>query len=237
MKTNLIKTIKSNAPLILTIAGSVGIVGTVILTGKATMKCHDILEADISVKEKIVKAAPKYIPTAISACATVSCFWGAHVLSKQQQASLVSAYTLLNNYHHQYRNKVIDICGEEVDRDVRNAIIHDNAEVHINNVNYPDKKRWFRDSVTGEEVYMYEREVIDAEYHLNRNFMLSGCASVGDWCDFLGILQPKDAEERGWCICDGYSWIDFEHRLNPETGVIDIIAIFPPDEGYLEDWR
>ena len=65
---------------------------------------------------------------------------------------------------------------------------------------------------------MSEKEVMDAEYHINRNFALRGETNLNEFYEFLG-LDPTDAGcEIGWDIySDEYAfeklWIDFEHHL------------------------
>ena len=59
---------------------------------------------------------------------------------------------------------------------------------------------------------------MDAEYHLNRNFILRGETNLNEFYEFLG-LEPTDAGcELGWDLWSGEmyygnSWIDFEHHL------------------------
>lgn len=79
-------------------------------------------------------------------------------------------------------------------------------------------------------------DVIEAEYHLNRNFQLRGSASVREFFAFLGILDqfPHEfGDAIGWDVgvmMDDWGvepWIDFEHwhTTEPSTNeVINVIA-------------
>ena len=82
----------------------------------------------------------------------------------------------------------------------------------------------------------YEREVMAAEYHLNRNFIIAGGVTLNMLYDFLGLPQTKEGEELGWSLCDGYCWIDFEHTLlSKDDGgmpVYSIDAVFSPHDEY-----
>ena len=84
---------------------------------------------------------------------------------------------------------------------------------------------------------MTEKEVIDAEYHVNRSFILRGETNLNEFYEFLG-LEPTDAGcEIGWNISmDEYpfenTWIDFEHHLvvTDDGNEYYRIEIIPPSE-------
>lgn len=48
---------------------------------------------------------------------------------------------------------------------------------------------------------------MDAEYHLNRKFVLRGYASLNEFYMFLGLPQTNLGEVLGWTCTYGYSWI------------------------------
>lgn len=55
-------------------------------------------------------------------------------------------------------------------------------------------------------------QVLMAEYHLNRNYILRGEAVINELYEFLG-LEPTDwGAEAGWAPMDeGMFWIEFNH--------------------------
>ena len=79
-------------------------------------------------------------------------------------------------------------------------------------------KRYFQSTI---------EQVIQAEYHLNRNFVLGGYVTLNQFYEFLGIAQLKETEELGWAIEDEFYWIDFNHSKkvvnNKECIVIDYV--------------
>ena len=105
----------------------------------------------------------------------------------------------------------------------------------------PDDKVVFYEELSGESIVCYEREIMDAEYHLNRNFALRGYAALNEFYEFLGLPKTDYGDAVGWSMSYGYSWIDFEHRLiNRDDGgtpIYSIDMIFPPDDDYLRDWE
>lgn len=239
--------LKCNSATILTCLGAVGVVVTVVTAVKATPKAITLMEEakeekgeELTKVEAVKAAGPAYIPTIVMGAATVTCIFGANVLNKQKQASIMSAYALLDNYHKAYRGKLIEIHGEEADKEIRSAIARSRCDFHQIDLDTPDGKFIFYDEISGESFVRYEREVMDAEYHLNRNFALRGYASLNEFYEFLGLPKTDFGEEMGWSCSDGYSWIDFEHTLiTKDDGGPDIYAInaiFPPDTEYLREW-
>lgn len=121
--------VKNNAPTILTCIGTVGVVATAVTTAKATIKAIDILEQaekkkgeKLTTIEKVQVAAPVYISPILLGVGSISCFFGANVLNLRKQASLISAYTVLDQSYKEYKNKVNELYGENADFKVRNEI-------------------------------------------------------------------------------------------------------------------
>lgn len=236
-----------NSPTILTVIGAVGVVATAILAVKATPKAVKRLEKatyekgeDLTKLEVVQVAGPSYIPTVVMGAATIACMFGANALNKQKQASLASAYALMDRSFKEYRSKLIELKGEEVDREVRDAVIREHCDYHVIGLDIPDKKLKFYDEISGRCVECYERDIVDAEYHLNRNYVLAGYVTLNDFYDFLGLSHTKEGAEIGWSTDSGYYWIDFRHRaVKRKDGSIRhvvIEAILPPDDESLEGW-
>ena len=82
-------------------------------------------------------------------------------------------------------------------------------------------------------------KVIQAEYHLNRNFMFAGVIPLNDFYEFLGLEKTELGDAVGWSSCNGdIYWIDFNHhRLTLDDGmeiyVIDMV--FEPTAEWMED--
>lgn len=57
--------------------------------------------------------------------------------------------------------------------------------------------------------------VLQAEYTLNRNFVLGEVISLNDWYSYLGLPRRANGDEYCWDICrsgcDSIFWIDFNH--------------------------
>lgn len=247
-----------NAATILTCLGGAGVVVTSVMAVKATPKALEKIEEakqekgeDLSKWEKVKIAGPKYIPTVVIGAATIACVFGADILNKKQQANLASAYALLNESYKQYQNKVKEIYGEDAHQEIMNAIAAEKAEnVGINAPGFVRNERLYVDDQCGETRIFYDEfgdrffeatleQVISAEYHLNRNYVLRGFSVLNEFYDFLG-LEPTDfGNDLGWIANDdGKYWVEFNHKEITVRGVKCIIIEMPyaPDLEWQEEY-
>ena len=212
--------LRCNASTILSIFAVFGVVGTSVSVGTATNKTSkklkevtDAKSEPLSSVEVITTIAPIWIPSILIAGTTIACILGANVLNKQTQAALASAYGLTDQTFKEYRKKLIELHGEEMDQEIRTEIARNHYDYHVLGMEYPDQKVMWYEPYSNRYFEMYERELIDAEYHFNRNFVLGGSRSLNDLYEMLGLAPTKKGEDIGWCVCDGYMWVDFEHVL------------------------
>lgn len=224
--------LKLNGSTILTGIASIGIIATSIMTAKATVKAVRLLdekksECDEPIgKMEIVKiTAPIYMSSFIMGASTIACILSANSFNRRQQASLISAYALANNSYKKYRNKVKELYGEETDKQIIDSIAIEKAEeVNIYSqtlmgsdsllpVDCPTNKMLFYDEY-GERFFESTIEqVVIAEYHLNRNFVLGACLYLNDFYELLGLEKTDYGESVGWILDDGLYWVEFNHRL------------------------
>lgn len=237
-----------NSPTILTCLGVLGMVTTTVMAVRATPKAMQLLEKAEKEKETkltkceiIVTAGPAYIPATLIGVSAIVCVFGANILNKKQSASLASAYALLENSYREYREKLIELYGVEADQQIRDAIVRTNCDYHQIGCDIPDEKLIWHDEISGETFEAYEKEVMDAEYHLNRNFTMRGYASLNEFYEFMGLPQTEYGNAVGWSMSDGYCWIDFEHHLvsrdDGGTPIYTIWMVFPPSHDYLREWE
>ena len=133
---NLGKKVAPHVPDILTATACIGVGATAVMCGKNTLTAHDILKAydeenpDATTKDRVLKAAPAYIPTIILATATIACIIGARTTSAKQTAALASAYTIATEAAARYRDKVIEVVGEEKAKEVDEKIADEQLKAH-----------------------------------------------------------------------------------------------------------
>lgn len=252
--------VKRNSSTILTVVGTIGVVATAVATAKATPKALQRVEdakekkgEDLTKMETFLAAAPAYIPPVVIGASTITCIFWANVLNKRQQAALMSACALVSGAHADYRNKVKELLGEETDIQIRDAIVKDKREEGV--VAYAPgldpgdlegENRLFYDEY-GERYFEAPMNVVlNAEYHLNRNFALRGCANLNEFYSFLGLDQTDFGDAVGWSGDDFLEgglvpWIDFDHRtIKIEDGskagleCTIISYVYGPSTGYDE---
>lgn len=235
-----------SSPTILTVAGAFGVIVTAVTASQATPKALQIVkqaqrdrENELSKLEIVRLTAPVYFPVVLIGTATISCIFGATILNRRQQASLASAYALVNQSYKEYRRKLIELHGEETDIEVRTAMAREHCNYHQLNLDVPDGKAIFYDEISGRTVERYEREIMDAEYHFNRNFTLRGYAFLNEFYEFLGLPRTDYGGIAGWSVCQGISWVDFEHRLIEQDdggpALYSIDMVIAPE--VLEEWE
>lgn len=232
---NIVKNSKSylqvNSSTVLTCLGAIGVVTTAVLTTKATIKAVEIIaEAEWEKGEDLTKAeiinntALCYIPPVIMGAATLACIFGANVLNKKQQAALASAYALIDTSFKDYKNKLKELYGEETHNNIIDALAVEKAQqIDIysqgifSNCNLAiedgtSEPRLFYDEYSNRYFESTIERVMNAEYHLNRNYVLGGMITLNDFYEFLGLEKTDYGEVVGWCSCGEIYWIDFNHR-------------------------
>lgn len=219
MKTNnLERLLKRKASSILALIGAGGVVATGVAAARGTPKALILIDQakqekgeELTKLEIVVNAAPAYFPAIAFGTSSIICILGAEILNKKKQATLVSAYNVLANYHKNYRETLIKLKGEEVEEEIHVEMAREHCNYHRIDMDTPDAKCVWFDELSGESFTKYEREIMDAEYHFNRNFTMRGYAYLNEWYDFIGLPQTDEGDLLGWTMEDGISWVGFEH--------------------------
>ena len=214
--------LRRNSSTILTGIGAIGVVATTVTAVKATPKALTLIKkAEEEKGEELTKvetfriAAPVYIPTIISGAATIACIFGSHVLNKRQQATLMSAYALLDNSYKEYKKKVDELYGEDAGKLVREEIAKD--KYTGDNLLLEDDKELFYDFYSGRYFETTKEAVLEAEYELNRLLAVNGCVCLNEFYKLLGLKTRPEYELVGWSVAQIYemywhSWIEFHHE-------------------------
>ena len=222
---DILKFAKKHSSGLLCIVAAGGVIATAILTAKETPKAMKILEQkkaekkeNLTVIETVKAVAPCYVPAVVSGLMTVACIMGASVLSKKQQAAMES------------------ISAEDAEKvDICSYTYFDGGSLGFGDVEEetilfyePYSNRYFKSTLYG---------VLQAEYHINRNFVLGADITLNDFYSFLGIEKIDGCDLVGWSGADGYEWIDFTNvcsALEDGTPYYIITPMFEPAD-YTED--
>ncbi|CAK7007470.1 MAG: hypothetical protein EUB_01556 [Eubacterium sp.] len=217
--------LRHGAPLILSGMVAAGVVATSVLSVRATPKAMRLLEKATEDKgesltniEIIRIAGPAYIPALVVGVSTIFGIFGANALNKKQQASVASAYALIDRAYKEYRDKVKELFGGEVDQQVRGEIAKDHYDAVVCPFTDSSEKHLFYEPYSDRYFECTIGEVHDAEYHFNRNYALRGYAELNEFYEFLGLTTTEHGACVGWsdgagAAFYGYSWIDFDHEL------------------------
>ena len=222
---------KRNASTILTCLGGIGVVTTTVMAVKATPKALQLIEEaekekgeKLTTWETVKTTAPTYIPTVLFGVGTVACIFGANILNKRQQASLMSAYALLDESYNKYRRKVVELYGKETHEEIVNAIAVEEAkDIGITAESLCANTCLTSDEACGDPVLFYDEwshryfestieQVIAAQYHANRNLVLRGYVLLNELYEFLGLKPTDYGNAVGWAVEDDFCWIDFNQN-------------------------
>ena len=215
-----------NAPTILTFVGAAGVVATAVTAVRVTPKVVKLLEAqgaekeyELTTMEKIQIAGPHYIPSVLIGIGSIVCIIGANSLNKRQQASLVSAYTLLDASYKKHKKKVEELYGEDANTKIRAEIAkdaYDDVELEIEG-----DEQLFYDHFSDRYFTAKMEDVIRAEYQLNRQLHTNTGVYLNEWYELLNnkAVEPSAKyNELGWSngiLESNYwaNWIEFDHEF------------------------
>ena len=245
------KFLRKASPTILTGLGVIGVVGTAVLSVRATPKAlalikvkKDELKTDKLTPQELVEATWKcYIPSALVGVSTIACVIGIGVLDRRNQAALTSAYAILNESYKQYRQAAKKVYGEDADNKIHAEMAKDaqvasydwGYQVYNMDMDPESEQVLFYDLTSKKYFTTTMAAVLNAQYHVNRNLAIRGDCSLNEYLSFLGVEGIDKGDEMGWEISylveemDCY-WLDFDNQKTTledglECIVIDTMAL------------
>jgi hypothetical protein len=128
---NAVRGIQHKSPVILTGFAVAGVVSTVVLASKATVKAVHTLDdlddmAEVSsptITEKVRAVWSYYIPTIITGASTIACVIGAQSINARRQAALVGAFTITENAFQEYKDRVVETLGKSKDKKIHDEMV------------------------------------------------------------------------------------------------------------------
>ena len=222
--------LRTAEPTICSCLAALGVVVTGILSAKAALKAEETInDENLSAKDKVKKAAPVFTPPIAAGGATIGLIFAANAFGQGQQAALAAG---MASIYTSLQKKLIPSAENK-----KSLLVEANPTLTFYD---PFSMRYFERTID---------EVLEAEYHLNRNFILRGDASVNEFYRFLGLEETPDGDEYGWSQCVGfdvygYQWIDFRHDFTQKGETIwdnttverdcyVINTLFDPTDDYL----
>ena len=219
---NVQRFVKRNASTILSVLGVAGVIATTITAVKATPKAMEFVKKaeeekgeKLSKWEKVNVAGVVYIPTALVGTATIACILGANLVSRRQQATLMSAYALLDHSYKDYKNKANELYGDGAGKQIREGIAKDKYAGDESSGD--DGKELFYDFYSGRYFESTKEHVMRAQYEVNRSLFVNYTVGLNEYYDLLGLEEKPEYEMLGWSCGQmeemyGHPWIEFEHE-------------------------
>lgn len=244
---------KEISPGLMTGLSIIGLVGTVVLTVRATLKTNDILKkakeekgSELSLVEKVQVGARPCAPAVAAGLGTAVAMVGAHRMSKMQIATLTAGYAALSKNYKQYMQKTKELIGEDGCKKIREAITKDEVKKQ-HPVRTDDEKMLYFEEYRGEFFEVAEADVIRAEYEINQRMAKYGYASLNNFYDALGLKPTDEGDELGWNFDylmsgnpdfqdDIFCWVEFQHEtFDLEDGMeaVNIVFPYPPIRDYV----
>lgn len=254
--------VKKHSPEILIVSGVIGVVASTVLACKATTKIGDILDnskeeietiKEVANDEKhkdeytehdkqkdlaivytqtAVKILKLYAPAVILGGLSISGIIASNNILKKRNVALAAAYTVLDKGFKEYKERVVDRFGKEVDDELTYGIrkekldkitIDDEGkekktkeEVAITDKIKDDDFTFFFDEASPywEKNGNYNRMFLAAQQqYANDKLRANGYLFLNDVLDSLGIPRTKAGQIIGWTFRDdnpnGDNYVDF----------------------------
>lgn len=241
---------RKNAPSILTGMGIIGVIGTAVMAVKDTKKAEKLIKdknrtkiltrgLQLTKTERVIAAAPAYLPTMTTGLATIACIYGANSINKTRQTMLLSAYGYLHQCHTDYKDAVKELYGNEVDEKIQE---------HIMVKNLPEVKPEQEEIVVYEEysgtyITTTKEKIQNGLFHANRHFSWAGAMTINDILDCFDSLESTQGDVYGWTLhkhyeCGGPLWIDAnikEYKVIDDKQVYVLKWNIAPSIDYV-DW-
>lgn len=217
-----INALSDNAPALLTAFGAVGVVGTAVLTGKASFeaakKIADIesvsnmkREANeervvLSNSEKFKLVWPLYIGPFSSGVLSCGAIVMAHRISSKRAAVLAAAYALNQDKLEEYQDKVKEKFGIKKEKEARDELRQDRVNRDFDHAEVllfeDDNKVLMREEYTGRFFYANIEDVNRAANEINAHILdphnQDHSAKLGMFHRRIGLSEVATSDTFGW---------------------------------------
>ena len=262
MVNNSKNAVQKHSPEILAGVGVVGVVASTVMACKATMKLNDILEESKETRDKIkevennpayedkytpedakkdltinymqtsMKIAKLYAPAVLLGSASLGCLLASNDILRKRNAALSAAYMTVDKGFKEYRQRVAERFGEEVEKEIRYNIKAEEIETTV--VNEDGSEVTIKETVKTMDPNLYSDYARffdeynpnwqnDPEYNLmflksqqqyaNDLLIARGRLFLNEVYDMLGMERSKAGQVVGWVYNEanpsGDNFVDF----------------------------
>lgn len=255
--------LRKHSPEILVASGIVGVVTSTVMACKATTKIDEVLaesKEHIEVTKKYVEEnsfsekytendykkdltimytqrgmvlAKLYAPAIVLGTVSITAILAGHNILRKRNVALAAAYATVDKGFKEYRARVVERFGKELDKELKyNIKAKDIEEIKVNEKTgkeeiekktvdvadpntYSDYARFFDDGCTGwtkdpEYNLMFLK---DQQRYANDRLKTKGCLFLNEVYDMLGIPRTKAGACVGWIFDEkhpnGDNFVDF----------------------------
>lgn len=254
--------LKKHSPEILLVTGTVGVVASTVMACKATLKVEEIVDeakekidtihqvsADPAMAEKYseedgkkdltivytqtaVKFVKLYGPSVTIGVASLACMIGSNRILNKRNAALAAAYAAVDKSFKEYRGRVIERFGKQMDRELRYNIKA--QEIEETTVDANGKETVTKKTVDVMDPNSYSQYAIvfddsnegwDPDPERSKYFLIQqqnwanerlksrGHLFLNEVYDMLGAKRTKAGAQVGWVYdeknCEGDNFVDF----------------------------
>jgi hypothetical protein len=230
---------RKHSPKIMFVAGVVGVVGTVVLACKATLKLDEVLdeheknsyiaqskeyrvngpesaEKDLAkLKVKLALNVTKlYAPAVGVGALSVGLLTGSHVVLTKRNTAVMAAYAALDRAHKQYRERVTEALGEDVDREFANGLVdHETTEKTAEGKTLSKTKKVATQAnglsayavIFDEQSHHFTKEpgmnpiiISTRQMQANDKLRAQGHLFLNEVYDLLGLPRTREGSVVGW---------------------------------------
>ena len=219
-----------HSPEILVGVGIAGMFSTVVMSVKATPKVYSMIEKEKEVrrleekpeltKVDILKMAWKpYLPAAIMFGCSTACIIGANSVNAKRNAVLSTACHISERALAEYRDKVVEVIGEEKEKEIRDKVSEDRMKkdpVTSNTVILSKGDTLCYDTITGRYFKSDVDKIKKAENELNHILITGDYCSLNEFYDMLDIPATEMGTAVGWNVKDGLVEIYFSAQITDD---------------------
>ena len=252
---------KKYAPEIMVIAGVAGVITSTVMACKATTKAgeisektknqmtqiHEVAETKpdqyseedmkkdtvIVYTQTAVEFAKLYCPAVILGTVSIACILGSHHILSKRNAALAAAYATVDKSFKDYRGRLVERFGKELDKELRYNIKAKEFEETVVNeetgeettvvktvnvadaIEYSDYARFFDEGCAGwtkdseHNLYFLKCQ----QNYANERLKTRGYLFLNDVYEMLGIPKTKAGQIVGWIYDEknpnGDNFVDF----------------------------
>ena len=256
--------VEKHSPEILMGVGVAGVITSTVLACRATMKLNDVLEEAQETREKIkevaenpayedkyseedakkdltinyvqtgVKVAKLYAPAVAVGVVSVGCLLGSHDILRKRNAALSAAYLTVDKSFKEYKQRVVDRFGEEVEKEIRygikaEEIVETVTDEEGNEVTITEKVNTMNPTLYSDYARFFDAGSVcwqnDPEYNLmflraqqqyaNDLLRARGRLFLNEVYEMLGLEKSKAGQIVGWVYNydgenpNGDNYVDF----------------------------